>query len=325
MYDSFDPRFEATREDLPESGDVPAKAPTAGANALDRGSMPKPESPFLTPESNPRNPPASPTDYRLFLIDPARASAKREPEKPGKVYVEEFPFQRPRPLEVQPKRRSGFLLTTVVLVTLALLVVLGWNRIGTTARVLTHEIDRDLGGIMNSGDATPSEADAVKSGAPKASANPRGKAASTGTPATSAGLRPGSADTIAKSVGDATVSMHTLGVSVPGATPILPPVKVMHNDAAALLQHQVSPIYPDSARIAGVQGDVAVAVTVDASGNVTTLRPVVGDYRLVESAMDAVRQWRYRPLLWNGKLTPFETTILIHFSLVSDRPYAMVK
>jgi len=79
--------------------------------------------------------------------------------------------------------------------------------------------------------------------------------------------------------------------------------------------HNVDPIYPPAARKAGIYGDVVLHATIDTKGKITSIRPVQGDRILVEASMDAVKQWRYRPYVVNGKPVEVETTILIKFHL----------
>jgi protein TonB len=53
-------------------------------------------------------------------------------------------------------------------------------------------------------------------------------------------------------------------------------------------------------------------------GRVRNLKLVEGSPVLAQSAMDAVKQWRYKPFLLDGKPTKRETTVTIDFKLPSD-------
>jgi protein TonB len=76
----------------------------------------------------------------------------------------------------------------------------------------------------------------------------------------------------------------------------------------------VVPIYPPIALSARVQGIVIIEATIDVNGNVINakiLRPVA---LLDQAALDAVRQWKYRPTLLNGKPVPVIMTVTVNFS-----------
>lgn len=78
------------------------------------------------------------------------------------------------------------------------------------------------------------------------------------------------------------------------------------------LSHSVEPSYP--AHASGAEGTVVVKVVIDENGRVTGARAVEGNPALVESAVAAVKQWRYRPYIRDGKAVPFQTIVLIDFA-----------
>src|SRR5277367_5526913 len=71
------------------------------------------------------------------------------------------------------------------------------------------------------------------------------------------------------------------------------------------LTNMVEPVYPPDARQARLEGTVKLHVVVAANGEVQSFRTVSGPESLAQAAMAAVREWRYRPTLLNGK--PVET------------------
>jgi TonB family protein len=71
------------------------------------------------------------------------------------------------------------------------------------------------------------------------------------------------------------------------------------------LTNMVEPVYPPDARQARLEGTVKLHVVVAANGEVQSFRTVSGPESLAQAAMMAVREWRYRPTLLNGK--PVET------------------
>lgn len=88
--------------------------------------------------------------------------------------------------------------------------------------------------------------------------------------------------------------------------------------AMARLIHRVEPEYPNAARQQHVQGTVVLDVIVDASGAVDGLSLVSGESQLMAAAEEAVRQWRFQPLVKDGKPKRFESRIAIDFTLASD-------
>jgi protein TonB len=75
------------------------------------------------------------------------------------------------------------------------------------------------------------------------------------------------------------------------------------------------PAYPQMAKIAHVQGDVILQATISKNGTITNLRAVSGHPILIQAAMDAVKEWRYRPYLLNGEPVEVETTITVKFHM----------
>jgi protein TonB len=92
-------------------------------------------------------------------------------------------------------------------------------------------------------------------------------------------------------------------------------IKVGGNVQQANLVKQVKPPYPPLARQARIQGTVILEAVINRQGSVDQLRVVSGHPLLVQSAMDAVRQWKYRPTLLNGEPVEVVTTITVNFNL----------
>jgi len=81
------------------------------------------------------------------------------------------------------------------------------------------------------------------------------------------------------------------------------------------LVHRVDPIYPSIARTARVQGQVVLSAVIGKDGAIENLRVVSGHPLLAGAAVDAVRQWRYRPYILNGDAIEVETQITVNFHL----------
>lgn len=78
----------------------------------------------------------------------------------------------------------------------------------------------------------------------------------------------------------------------------------------------VEPQYPPKAKLAQMSGTVVLRVTISKTGNVEKLQVDSSTNGLFNnSAMDAVKQWRYRPYLINNKPTEVNTTITVNFAL----------
>ena len=90
------------------------------------------------------------------------------------------------------------------------------------------------------------------------------------------------------------------------------PAHISSGVAAGLLIQKVLPTYPPIARAARVEGTVALQAVISKFEN---LRVVSGPAMLQQAAVDAVRQWRYRPYMLDGEPVEVETTINVIFSL----------
>ena len=83
----------------------------------------------------------------------------------------------------------------------------------------------------------------------------------------------------------------------------------------ALLVHRVEPRYPTLARQIRLEGTVRLHAVIGVDGSVRELEIESGHPLLVNAALDAVRQWRYRPTRLNGEPVEVDTTITVIFEL----------
>jgi TonB family protein len=81
----------------------------------------------------------------------------------------------------------------------------------------------------------------------------------------------------------------------------------------ARLLKSASPIYPPTARAQNVSGEVKIDALIDVSGNVSSVKIISGPALLHQSALDAVKQWKYEPAQLNGKPTPVHVVVTVHF------------
>jgi TonB family protein len=100
------------------------------------------------------------------------------------------------------------------------------------------------------------------------------------------------------------------------------PVPVSAGVIQGLAISRPQPVYPDDAKKAGVQGIVVLHAIISKAGTVEQLQVVSGPEMLRASALDAVRQWTYKPYLLNGQPTEVETTINVNYTLVDPVPPA---
>jgi len=91
------------------------------------------------------------------------------------------------------------------------------------------------------------------------------------------------------------------------------PVKVSEGVAQGGLIFKVNPEYPAVARAARIQGSVLMHAIIGTDGSVQRLQAINGNPLLLRSAMEAVKRWRYRPYLLDGKPVEVETSITVNF------------
>ncbi len=78
---------------------------------------------------------------------------------------------------------------------------------------------------------------------------------------------------------------------------------------------RVQPLYPPLARQARIQGQVVLRAVISRAGAMENLQVLSGHPMLVQSAIDAVKQWRYRPYSLNGEAMEVETQVTVNFVL----------
>jgi len=127
-----------------------------------------------------------------------------------------------------------------------------------------------------------------------------------------AGVRHGTGDPNARG----TVLNSVLGSDL--ALP--PPPAVVHHPRVSRMMegnlvHRVQPDYPLLARQVRVQGKVVLRAMISREGAIENLQVLSGHSMLIPAAVDAVRQWRYRPYVLNGEPVEVETEVTVNFIL----------
>ena len=110
--------------------------------------------------------------------------------------------------------------------------------------------------------------------------------------------------------------------SVLSSTPVAVPkiatpqrVRVSSGVVSGLLVRKVNPVYPPLARQARIQGVVILQAQISKDGNIENLQLISGHPMLAPAAIDAVKQWKYRPYLLNGEPVEVETQVQVNFTL----------
>jgi len=77
----------------------------------------------------------------------------------------------------------------------------------------------------------------------------------------------------------------------------------------------VAPVYPPLARQARIQGTVVLHAVISKDGSIEGLTLISGHPMLAPAAIEAVKQWRYKPYLLNGEPVEVDTEVLVNFTL----------
>jgi len=92
-------------------------------------------------------------------------------------------------------------------------------------------------------------------------------------------------------------------------------VRVSSGVQSGLLVRKVNPTYPPLARQARIQGVVILQAQISKDGNIENLQLISGHPMLAPAAIEAVKQWKYKPYLLNGEPVEVETQVQVNFTL----------
>jgi protein TonB len=109
----------------------------------------------------------------------------------------------------------------------------------------------------------------------------------------------------------ALTSLATTNAAIPKLAPTS--VRVSQGVSQGLLLKKVPPVYPPMALQLRKEGAVELLTTISKQGLITNIKVLSGDSMLAKPAVDAVRQWKYRPYLLNGEPVEIQTQITINF------------
>jgi protein TonB len=92
-------------------------------------------------------------------------------------------------------------------------------------------------------------------------------------------------------------------------------VRVSAGVTSGLLVRKVNPVYPPLARQARISGTVILRAVISKDGSIENLSLVSGHPMLAPAAIDAVKQWKYKPYLLNGEPVEVDTEVQVNFTL----------
>jgi periplasmic protein TonB len=115
-------------------------------------------------------------------------------------------------------------------------------------------------------------------------------------------------------------SMNGVMGGIIGNTALIPKVAVQRIRVSSgvtqgMVIKRVEPVYPAIAKTARVQGTVLLQAVIGKDGTIQNLHVVSGHPLLQGAAMEAVKQWRYKPYILNGEPVEVDTQVEVHFTL----------
>lgn len=117
----------------------------------------------------------------------------------------------------------------------------------------------------------------------------------------------------AKGTDAAIAGLVSTNVAVPKPAPGA--LLISEGVTQGLLIKKIAPTYPPTALQLRKQGSVELLATVSKTGGITQIKVLRGESILAKAAVDAVRQWKYRPFLLNAEPVEIQTQITINFRL----------
>jgi TonB family protein len=97
--------------------------------------------------------------------------------------------------------------------------------------------------------------------------------------------------------------------------PVLGTLNVSQGVSRGLLVKKTAPVYPPSAMQMHIEGAVELVATISKSGDISAVKVSSGNPQLARAAVDAVKQWKYKPYLLNGEPVEIQTQVTVNFKL----------
>jgi TonB family protein len=108
---------------------------------------------------------------------------------------------------------------------------------------------------------------------------------------------------------------NLMGGQSDAPAPVLGMLTVSQGVSRGLLVKKAQPVYPASALQMHIEGTVELQATISKAGDISAVKIVSGDPRLARAAVDAVKQWKYKPYLLNGEPVEIQTQVTMNFKL----------
>jgi TonB family protein len=157
--------------------------------------------------------------------------------------------------------------------------------------------------------STQSNAPVTLPAAPTRSATP---AAQT-SPAVQTGQNSGIPSSLKSQIASSSTPENSGAMPAEAAMSSIEPVKLPETEAWGLLAQPVDPIYPDAAKASGQKGSVVLQVLIGRDGAVQDAKFLQGSLVFARAAIDAVKQWRFKPYSMNGRAVSVQSVITLNF------------
>jgi periplasmic protein TonB len=121
-------------------------------------------------------------------------------------------------------------------------------------------------------------------------------------------------------VGDGPGGVPFVGAAGPAVVTVAAPhsekpMRISAGVTVGLLMAPIRPVYPQIAKVAGIQGAVVVEAIISKAGRIESLNVVSGPEMLRRAAIEAIEAARYQPYRLNGEPTEVQTTITVNFKI----------
>jgi len=183
-------------------------------------------------------------------------------------------------------------------------------------------VPASIGVVPENTEASPAPAPAaspVQPNAPVAQATPMPKSVTPPTQNSALPPRTASAGASAGIPSSLKSRMASTTPEASGAKPAeaamssIEPVNLPESAALGLLAQPVDPVYPDAAKASGQRGSVVLQVFIGPDGTVQDAKFLQGSLVFARAAIDAVKQWRFKPYSMNGRAVSVQSVVTLNF------------
>jgi TonB family protein len=115
--------------------------------------------------------------------------------------------------------------------------------------------------------------------------------------------------------GDGGSLPNLLGNQSKAPAPVLQTLSISQGVSQGLAIKKTQPLYPPSALRMRIEGPVQLLATISKKGDISAVKILSGDPSLARAAVDAVKQWKYKPYMLDGSPVEIQTQITVNFKL----------